>query len=80
MNSPDFSFTDVPLNKKPVDLVSVNDRLFILTHDLEVSDENFLSVLDLNLNALIHEKNLGSRARRIFQNSDDEIIISYDVE
>ena len=78
LNSPDFSFIDIPLNKKPVDLVSVNDRLFILSLDLEISGENFLSVLDLNSNALIHEKNLGSRARRIFQNSDDEIIISYD--
>ncbi len=78
LKSTDFSFIDVPLNKKPVDLVSANGRLFILTLDLEISDENFLSVLDLNSNALIHEKSLGSRARRIFQNTDDEIIISYD--
>ena len=78
LNSSDFSFVDVPLDKKPVDLALANNRLFILTHDIKVSDENYLSVMDLDVNSLILEKDLGSRARRIFRNMEDDIIISYD--
>ena len=66
LNSTDFSFVDVPLSKKPVDLALANNRLFILTHDIEVSDENFLYAMDLNSNSLIHEMNLGFRARPYF--------------
>lgn len=78
LNSTELSFIDVPLNKQPVGLSLANNRLFIMTLDVEISDENFLSVLDLNTNSLIHEKNIGFRARRIFTNMDDDIIISYD--
>lgn len=78
LSSTDFSYEDVLLNKKPIDLALANNRLFILTHDIEVSDENRLSVMDLNTNSLIHEMNLGFRARRIFRNMADDIIISYD--
>lgn len=78
LNSTDFSFVDVSLSMQPVSLALANNRLFIMTFDSETSEENFLSVLDLDSNALIHEKNLGFRARRIFKNIDDNIIISYD--
>ncbi len=78
LNSSEFSFVDIPMNKKPVDLALANNRLFILTLDVAVSGESFLSVMDLDSNSLIHEKDLGSRARRIFRNMDDDIIISYD--
>ena len=78
LNSEEFSFVDVALDKKPVDLALANNRLFILTHDIEVSDENRLSVMDIDSNNLIHEMNLGFRARRIFTDMNDDIIISYD--
>ncbi len=78
LNSSEFSFVDVPLNKKPVDLAIANDRLFILTLDVEISNENYLSVMDLSSNTLVHETNLGFRARRIFRNLNDDVIISYD--
>lgn len=78
LNSVDFSFEDIPLGKKPLGLALANNRLFILTIDLEITDENFLYVLDLDSNELVHEIKLGLRARRIFRNMDDDIIISYD--
>ncbi len=78
LNSGDFAFIDVPLNKKPMDLSLANNQLFIMTLDVEISDENYLSVMDLSSNSLIHEINLGFRARRIFTNMADDIIISYD--
>lgn len=78
LNSGDFTFIDVPLNKKPMDLSLANNQLFIMTLDVEISDENYLSVMDLSSNSLIHEINLGFRARRIFTNMADDIIISYD--
>jgi hypothetical protein len=78
LNSTNFGHVDVSLNKKPVDLALANNRLFVLTLDVEVSGENFISVLDLDSNSLIHEMSLGSRARRIFPDTDDDVIISYD--
>ena len=78
MMSSESSFEDVVLNKKPLSLSLANNRLFILTLDEEVSDENALSVMDLSSNNLIHEMNLGFDAKRIFTNMDNDIIISYD--
>lgn len=76
--STDFSFVDVGLDKKPVDLAIANNKLFILTIDELITDENSISVLDLNNNTLIHEIGLGYDAQRIFRDADDNIIISYE--
>lgn len=74
----ELEFVDIPLNKKPMDLALANNRLFIMTLDLELSEENFLSVLDLSSNSLVHEMNLGFRARRVFSTAAGTVIISYD--
>jgi hypothetical protein len=76
--SADYSFVDVTLDKKPVDLEIANNKLFILTIDELITDENSISVLDLNNNTLIHEIGLGYDAQRIFKDVDDNIIISYE--
>lgn len=76
--STDFSFVDVILDKKPVDLAIANNNLFILTIDEQVTDENSISVLDLSSNTLIHEMGLGYDAQRIFKDGNDDIIISYE--
>lgn len=76
--STDFSFVDVTLDKKPVDLAIANNNLFILTIDEQVTDENSISVLDLSSNTLIHEIGLGYDAQRIFKDGNDDIIISYE--
>ncbi len=69
---------DVTLPKKPVGSTIANNRLFILTLDELVTEENSLSVLNLSNNDLIHELDLGYGARRIFTNKNDEVIIGYD--
>lgn len=76
--STDYSFTDVILDKKPVELAIANNKLFILTVDELVTDENSISVLDLSSNTLIHEIGLGYDALRIFKDGNDNIIISYE--
>ena len=70
-------FADVTLDKKPVGLAIANNRLFILTLDEKITDENSLSVMDLTSNTLIHEMGLGYDAQRIFENNQGNIVISY---
>ena len=72
------TFEDVELDKKPIQLMLSNNRLFILTFDEEITDENGLTVMDLTTKALIHEMNLGYDARQILKDIDGNIIISYD--
>lgn len=69
---------DIPLDKKPLQMVVAKNRLFIMNFDTEVTGENGLTVLDLSNNTLINEINLGFDARQIFRNTDDNLVISYD--
>lgn len=78
MTAEDHSFVDVSLNQKPVDFAIANNRLFILTIDEQVTDENGLSVIDIESNSLIHEKDLGYDARRVITNAQGNIVVGYD--
>jgi len=78
VNSSEFSSVDVTLDKKPVGLTVAGGRLFILTLDELITDENSLSVLDMSNNTLVHEMSLGNDARRVFTDVQDNVIISYD--
>lgn len=71
-------FMDVALEKKPLQLVHENNRLFILVLDEEVSRENALVVMDCGTNQLVHEMNLGFNARQLFKTPEKNIIVSYD--
>lgn len=68
------SHIDISLDEKPVDLAIANNRLFILTLD---ADKNSLLVFDIPTKALIHEKGLGGGVDRMFTDTQDNIIISY---
>ena len=76
-NSAEFSFEDVTLDKKPVDLAIANSKLFILTIDEQITDENSISVLDLSAHTIIHEMGLGYDVSHIFKDGNGNIIISY---
>lgn len=78
LSTSEFSSIDVTLDKKPVGLTIANNRLFILTFDEMITDENSLSVMDISTKTLIHEMDLGYSVRRIFTDVQDNIIISYD--
>ena len=69
---------DIGLEEKPVGLAVANNRLFILTFDALVSDENSLNVFDISTKNMIHEVGLGYSVERIFTNAQNNIIISYD--
>ncbi|MGB5666810.1 MAG: hypothetical protein WBM53_08175 [Maribacter sp.] len=77
INASEESFLDVELDKKPMQLAFTNGRLFILTIDLEITDEYSLSVVDGTTNTLIHEIGLGYDVARIFPRTDYNLIISY---
>lgn len=68
---------DIELSKKPLQLAIAKDFLFILTLDLEVTDENSLSILELSTNDLVHEIGLGYNVGQIFTNTKQDIIIAY---
>ncbi len=76
--STDVDFVEISLSKKPKDLVVAGDKLFILTLDELVSDENSLFVMDLQTNTITFEIQLGYDAERIFTNAHNELVISYD--
>ncbi|MDO6819209.1 hypothetical protein [Zobellia sp. 1_MG-2023] len=69
---------DVKLDQRPIELAYANKRLFVLGVDDNVTDENSITVIDANANAVVHSKLVGFDVRRIFTNPDDNIIISYD--
>ena len=68
---------EITLDKKPVDLITSSNRLFVLTLNEFVTDEYHLSIFDLNTNQQIIELDLGYNALKLFKNSSDQIIISY---
>lgn len=74
----DSNFIDIILNKKPIAMAVAKNRLFVLTLDIDVTNDNSLSVIDLETNTIISELALGLFAKRIFANSEENIIISYD--
>ena len=47
LQSTNKSFIDLELQKKPIQLVPIDDRLFILNFDEEITDENGLDVMDI---------------------------------
>ena len=71
------NFIDIELDKKPLQMDYANGRLFVLTLDLEITDENSLSVIDMGSQTLIHEIGLGYDVERIFADTDQNMIISY---
>ncbi|PIB39007.1 hypothetical protein [Maribacter sp. 4G9] len=68
---------DVELNLKPISVVPSNGRLFVLTHDEEITDENGISVIDIDGQSIIYEKLIGFNAKKIFKNPEGNIVISY---
>ncbi len=75
--SMETSFVDIELDKKPLQMVFTNNRLFVLTIDLEITDEFSLSVIDGKSSMVINEIGLGYDVEQIFADTDQNLIISY---
>lgn len=76
LSAPEDNIVDVALDKKPLQMVFTNDRLFVLTIDLEITDEHSLSVID-GSSTVIHEIDLGYDVEQIFADADQNMIIVY---
>ncbi|MFC4096966.1 hypothetical protein [Euzebyella saccharophila] len=71
-------YLDISLDKKPVGMAMANQRLFVLTLDLEQTGKNALTILDSTTDLPVHSTDLDSGARKIFKGPQDQIIVSYD--
>jgi len=78
------NFVDIPLRAVPSDptfipkeLVFANQKLFVLGHDEDISNEYNIMVMNPSTNNLIHELELGFNVKQIFRNHNDNVIISY---
>mgnify|MGYP003639991214 FL=1 len=71
------SYSEITLDKKPIDIIASGDRLFILTLDEYVTDNYYLSVIDLDTDIIIMELDLGVDALRLFTNNSGKVIVSY---
>ena len=71
------NIVDVAFDKKPLQMVFTSGKLFVLTIDLEITDEYSLSVIDGASKTEIHEIGLGYDVEQIFGDTDQNVIISY---
>ena len=71
------NIVDIVLDNKPLQMAFTNGRLFVLTIDLEITDEHSLSVIDGANKTVIHEIGLGYDVEQIFADTDQNVIISY---
>tara|TARA_R110002051_G_scaffold56046_9_gene104008 strand:+ start:4143 stop:5267 length:1125 start_codon:yes stop_codon:yes gene_type:complete len=76
-NETSESYMELNLDKKPIDLISSRNRLFVLTLNEFVTDEFHLSVFDLTSNEELIELDLGFNANKLFKNGLEQVIISY---
>lgn len=70
-------FLDIPLDKKPIELMPSSSRLFVLTQNEFVTDEFHLSVFDMTSKERLIELDLGYNAKKLFKNNAGDLIISY---
>ncbi len=71
------NIVDVALDKKPLQMVFTSGKLFVLTIDLEITDEYSLTVIDGASTTVIHEIDLGYDVEQIFSDANQNMIISY---
>lgn len=77
-SSAEISFVELEITQKPLQIVFSNNRLFVLTLDAQVTNENNLLVFDDNTFDIIHNKGLGYNVKNVFKRQDGNIIISYE--
>ena len=70
-------FFDIELDKKPLQAIYSNSRVFVLSEDMEDSYRNYLLVYDTLEEEFTAELNLGFEAQKLFKSDDGNIIVSY---
>ncbi len=77
LSASEDNIVDVALAKKPLQMAFTNGRIFVLTIDMEITDEYSLSVIDGASTTVIHEIGLGYDVEQIFSDGDQNMIIAY---
>jgi hypothetical protein len=78
--SSEHSFSEKELNKEPRQIIFSNNRVFILSRDIDADKGDVkyaLVVYDSTSGELIHDLNLDFDAQRIFKKIDGNILVSY---
>ncbi|MDC6405562.1 MULTISPECIES: hypothetical protein [Maribacter] len=68
---------DIPLDLKPIQSIPSQGKLFVLTLDTTITDENGISVIEIGQQSVVYEKLVGFNAKKIFKDPDGDIVISY---
>lgn len=71
------NFIDILLDKRPLQLVSSKNRLFILVVDEAVTGKYSIIVFDTGTKGLVHEKNLGIDVQKIVKDHNGDIMVNY---
>ena len=74
---PEPEFFDIELDKKPLQAIYANNRVFVLAEDMEDSYRNYLLVYDTLEEKFVADINLGFEAQKLFKSDDGNIIVSY---
>ncbi len=77
-NTAEFSFVEVELSKKPLQMAFSNNRLFVLLLDEDITNENEVVVISNSSFSIINTQGLGYDVKKIFTDANDNIILSYD--
>ncbi|WP_157473123.1 hypothetical protein [Eudoraea adriatica] len=70
-------FFDIEIDKKPLQAIVSNNRVFVLSEDMEDSYRNYLLVYDTQEEEFTADINLGFEAQKLFKSDDGNIIVSY---
>lgn len=77
LNTENKDFVDIPVSPKPISMVPTNDKLFVLTFDEDITDENGISVIDIEDETIVYEKNMGYDVGLMFKNLEGNIVLAY---
>lgn len=70
-------FFDIQLDKKPLQAIYSNNKVFVLSEDIEDDNRNYLMVFDTVNEEFGADINLGFDVLRLFKSDGGDIIVSY---
>lgn len=76
-SSSEPNFVDFEIDKRPLQAIYSNNRVFVLSEDIEDSNRKYLIVYDTVEEQFVTELNLGFEVQKLFKSDDGNIIVSY---
>lgn len=78
ISSTEWSYIDMPLDEKPVELLFTNEKLVVLTKDVKNTNDYTVLVLNSDSGEEIHDIDLGQNVLAMLKKPDGNILISYE--